>query len=108
MVLRVSDLVKKHRIRRWIAKWRRFTVLRIRRRKEKQTFPACPSRLVFGQQIISLKSKGESQSTSLKRKSLVEQTANVKRLNSLSGAGSFQQADLLLFHNLSNFFRPSI
>lgn len=91
MVQRVSELVKKRRIRRWITKWRRFAVLQIRRRKEKQTFPACPSRMVFGQQITSLKSKGESHSSSLKRKSLVEQTASVKRLNSLSGTCSLLQ-----------------
>lgn len=88
MVLRVSELIQKRRICRWIAKWRRFAVLQIRRRKEKQTFPACSSRMVFGQQIISLKSKGESHSPSLKRKSLVEQAVNVKRLNSLSGTCS--------------------
>ena len=85
MVLRVSQLVKEHRVRRWIGKWRKFTALQIRRRKEKQTFPACPSRKIFGQQISSLKSKGESTSSPLKRKSLVQQSACVKRFNSLSG-----------------------
>ena len=81
----VLNLVNELRIRRWIRKWRRFTASQIRRRKEKQTFPACPSRLVFDQQIASLKSKGESPGVSLKRKSLVEQTISVKRCNSLSG-----------------------
>lgn len=85
MVSRVLDLTSKRKIRRCIAKWRRFTALQMRRRKEKQTFPACPSRMVFSQQIASLKSKGESSGVSLKRKSLVEQSVSVKRCNSLSG-----------------------
>ncbi|KZS21198.1 Germinal-center associated nuclear-like protein [Daphnia magna] len=84
MVSRVLDLTSKRKIRRCIAKWRRFTALQMRRRKEKQTFPACPSRMVFSQQIASLKSKGESSGVSLKRKSLVEQSVSVKRCNSLS------------------------
>ncbi|XP_057368752.1 germinal-center associated nuclear protein-like [Daphnia carinata] len=84
MVSRVLDLTSKRKIRRCIAKWRRFTALQMRRRKEKQTFPACPSRMVFSQQIASLKSKGESPGVSLKRKSLVEQSVSVKRCNSLS------------------------
>ncbi|KAI9558454.1 hypothetical protein GHT06_015241 [Daphnia sinensis] len=84
MVSQVLDLTSKRKIRRCIEKWRRFTALQMRRRKEKQTFPACPSRMVFSQQIASLKSKGESPGVSLKRKSLVEQSVSVKRCNSLS------------------------
>ncbi len=96
MVLRVSELVTEHRVRRWIGKWRRFTELQIRRRKEKQTFPACPSRVIFEQQIFSLKSKGESAVAPLKRKSLLQQNVCVKRFNSLSGWYNFQT---LLFSN---------
>jgi hypothetical protein len=102
MVSRVSELVKQLRVRRWIRKWRRFTALQIRRRKEKQTFPACPSRLVFDQQIASLKSKGESPGVSLKRKSLVEQTVSVKRCNSLSGKCCY--ISLLIEFLFSNLF----
>lgn len=83
--MHVSKLVEMHRIRRWIGIWRRFTLLQIRRRKEKQTFPACPTRMDFGEQVASLRSKGENTGACLKRKSLVEQTATVKRFNSLSG-----------------------
>ena len=64
-------------------KWRRFTAIRIRRRKENQTFPAGPSHLLLGQQVLSLKSKGET--SSLKRKSVMENSVNVKRVNYLSG-----------------------
>lgn len=85
MVSRVSKIIREFRIRRWFTQWRTYTELKIRRRKEKQTFPACPSRMVFHQQIASLKSKGEQSGHPLKRKSLVQQSVNVKRFNSLSG-----------------------
>lgn len=77
--------IKVRRIRLSIDRWRRFTAMQIRRRKEKETFPACPSRRTFQQQVSSLKSKGEPLNVSLKRKSLVEQSAAAKRFNSLSG-----------------------
>lgn len=41
--------------------------------------------MVFGQQIASLKSKGESPRVSVKRKSIFEQNICVKRCNSLLG-----------------------
>lgn len=85
MVYRVSEVVGEFRIRRWIRQWRQFTEIQIRRRKEKQTFPACPSRMDFPQQISSLKSKGERIGQPMKRKSLIEQNLKVKRLNSYSG-----------------------
>lgn len=81
MIMRVKEVIFVKRLNRWILKWRRFTATKIKRRTENQTFPAGPSHLLLEQQVASLKSKGE---TSLKRKSVMEQSANVKRLHSLS------------------------
>ena len=85
LVERVKCIVSDRRLRCWISRWRRFTISSIRRRLEKQTFPACPSRLLLQEQAAMLKSKGEQVVPSLKRKSIIEQVANVKRLHALSG-----------------------
>ena len=67
-------------------RWRRYAQRKIRRRTEKQTFPAGPSLLSYEQQVFALTSKGESRpATSVKRKSVLDLALNAKRLNALSG-----------------------
>ncbi len=83
--MRVKAAVGRQRLIRWVNHWRRFCARRIRLRVEKETFPACSSRLPLGQQVASLKSKGETTVLQLKRKSIIDQNVSAKRLNYLSG-----------------------
>ena len=99
MVKTVQKQIFQQRCIRWIMKWRRFTAMRIRRRKENQTFPAGPSHLLLGQQVLSLKSKGET--SSLKRKSVMENSVNVKRVNYLSGNVVFKSLAIYLYLNFT-------
>lgn len=102
LVERVKCMVSDRRLRCCFNRWVRFTVTSRNRRLEKQTFPACPSRLLLQDQAAMLKSKGERAVSSVKRKSIIEQVANVKKVLLLSG--SFTPQSNCLSTHFKRFF----